>query len=765
MTSLPRHDAGGALVAPETPIDLTNCDREPIHVIGHVQPFGAVLVLRGPELVVAQASANAAALLGTTPGPVVGARLDALLGPERAARVAAADGRPVRLQTAAGALLATVRPLGGDRRLLELEVAGDGEPMTVDDFAALVRHTVARVERAGTLVDAAHAIAERIRVLTGFDRVWVYRFHDDWHGEVIAESRDEAVADSWLGLHYPASDIPAPARAMFLRQTIRVIADARYEPAPIEPARDPHTGEPLDLGDCVSRGVSPMHREYLRNMGVRASTSISLLREPGAGDDGGGRVLWGLVSCHHYAGPHAIAHDRRAACELLAQAFSARIAATEAIEAREQAVHGHAIHAQLVDRLAREDDLVAALVDGVPSVLDLTRAEGAAVCLHGATTLAGRTPPPDALDALVTWLDAADRDLVRTDTLGTVYPPAAAWSDAASGLLALSIGGPGDWLLWFRPELRQVVAWGGDPRKPMTMAAGDVPHLSPRSSFARWEEEVRGRSAPWHRAEVEAALALRGTLADLLLARAARIEALNRELTRSNEELDAFAYVASHDLKEPLRGIHNFAAMVREDHGDALGADASAKLDTIARLSRRLDEMVDALFHFSRVGRLELDERDVALGDVLDDALERLVAAPGRHRVTVRVPRALPTVRGDRGRLAEVLFNLLSNAMKYSRPDGGFVEVGWVAPGEPMPDSAPAGTAPPAFYVRDDGIGIDPRHHETVFRLYKRLHVRDAYEGTGAGLTIVRKIVERHGGKVWIDSALGLGTTVWFTVG
>jgi two-component system, chemotaxis family, sensor kinase Cph1 len=776
-----------AFVAPGTRIDLTNCDREPIHVIGHVQPFAAVLALHGPTLQVRQASANAAEVLGRPGDAVVGARLDALLGEGQAARVGelarvvAADAmargeltstltstgarrvsRPLRLHVGGGVARVPVHGVvhagEGGGCLLELEPSLESEPMAVDEFAELVRQTVARIEGASTVRDAAGAVADEVRGLTGYDRVWVYKFHEDWHGEIVAESRAPSVEESWLGMHYPASDIPAQARALFLRQRIRLIADARYAPVPLEPAFDPVTEAPLDLSDCVSRGVSSMHVRYLENMGVRASMSISLVR------DG---ALWGLVSCHHYDGPRRVAHDRRAACELLAQAFAARLATAESVESSARMLAVRDVQVRLVDRLAREDDLVAALVGGDPSLLDLVHADGAAVCLRGGLTTAGRAPAPASIGELLARLEGMDGDVVHTDSLGKVFAPATEWADVASGMLAVSLGARRDWLVWFRGEQRQVIAWGGDPRKPVEVdAAGQTRVLGPRDSFERWEQEVRGRAVPWDRAEVDAARALRGTLVDLLLARAAQVEALNRELARSNDELDAFTYIASHDLKEPLRGIHNFAAIVREDVGDALSADAAAKLETIERLSRRLDAMVDALFHFSRVGRMELDTRDVPMQEVLDDALERLVAAPGRDRVTVRVPRALPVVHADRDRLAEVLFNLLSNAMKYSREDGGIVEVGHVAPGEPLPAWAPEGVAGTIHYVRDDGIGIDPRHHDTVWRLYKRLHARDAFGGgSGAGLTIVRRIIERHGGRVGIDSRLGGGTTVWFTLG
>jgi light-regulated signal transduction histidine kinase (bacteriophytochrome) len=332
------------------------------------------------------------------------------------------------------------------------------------------------------------------------------------------------------------------------------------------------------------------------------------------------------------------------------------------------------------------------------------------------------------------------------------------------------------YVLWFRPQAAQTMRWGGDPRtKPVRVGADGVARLSPRGSFAAWEEEVRGRSRPWRRAEVEAARALRGTVVDALLTRADELAALNRALERSNRELDDFAYVASHDLKEPLRGIHNYAAMVAEDYaGQPLDADGLARLDTIRRLTARLGGLIDSLLEHARVGRLDLELAPVDANAALADAGERLEVSVAERGATVRVPRPLPVVRADRERLVEVFMNLVSNAAKYGGPSPE-IEVGYLegdagdAAAGPAGGPAPAASSPassPTFYVRDRGIGIEPRHHAAVFRLFKRLHPRDAYGGgSGAGLTIVQKVVERHGGRVWLESAPGRGTTVFFTLG
>jgi signal transduction histidine kinase len=239
------------------------------------------------------------------------------------------------------------------------------------------------------------------------------------------------------------------------------------------------------------------------------------------------------------------------------------------------------------------------------------------------------------------------------------------------------------------------------------------------------------------------------------------LEHRNAELVHINRELDDFAYIASHDLKEPLRGIHNYSRFLIEDYGPRFNEDGRAKLETLSRLSRRMETLIDSLLHYSRLGRADLALEPVDVQAVVEDVVERLSISLREQQVEVRIPRRLPIIRSDRVRLAEVFANLVTNSIKYNDKPRRWIEIGVEAPPAGGGDAGRA----PTFYVRDNGIGIPERHLETVFRIFKRLHGRDQYGGgTGAGLTIVRKIVERHNGRVWIDSTPGEGTTVYFTL-
>ncbi|HEY1012748.1 MAG TPA: ATP-binding protein [Herpetosiphonaceae bacterium] len=746
------------MTAPSS-VDLTNCDREPIHIPGRIQPHGVLVALSEPELRILQISANTAAYTGLPPDAYLGQPLTALVSDDHDAylrttlAVEDVEQNPLYLWT--------VRLLGAETAfdglihrhngvlLLELEpVLPAAGP--APDFYRLVRGMVGRIQQTDSLQGFFDLTAREVRGLTGFDRVMIYRFDADGHGEVVAEAA-AAHLPSFLGQHYPASDIPQQARVLYLRNWLRIIPDIRYAPADIVPTLTPGRDAPLDLSYAVLRSVSPIHIEYLINMGVLASMSISLVK------DG---ALWGLIACHHYA-PKYLAFPQRAACEFLGQAMSLMLGAKEDAEHHGYEVQVKDIGVQLVNQMAGRPRWQDGLLAGDVSLLQLVDAGGAAIVANDEVLRLGQTPEIADLRALVAWLAARPDDAVATDRLPLDFPPLAHCKDVASGVLAVPIARElGDYLLWFRPEVIQTVNWAGAPEKAV-VASEDGLRLSPRKSFALWQQTVALRSLPWREVEIRAALDLRNMLRGLILQRAADLARLNAELERSNAELDAFSYIASHDLKEPLRGLHNYAHFLIEDYHDQLDADGQAKLETLMRLTQRMDALIDALLHYSQVGRVDLQLHAVDLNQVVANLRDTL--AVRLANVVLRVPRPLPTVRADEVHLGLVLQNLLSNAAKYNLTEDKWIEIGYQSPDEQ--GAAALYPRQTIIYVRDNGLGIAAKHFETIFRIFKRLHGRDHFGGgTGVGLTIAKKIVERQGGKIWVESALGTGTTFFFTI-
>jgi light-regulated signal transduction histidine kinase (bacteriophytochrome) len=413
----------------------------------------------------------------------------------------------------------------------------------------------------------------------------------------------------------------------------------------------------------------------------------------------------------------------------------------------------------LVERLGQAIDFIKPLTADPESLLNLTGAQGAVVCAGDDIRLIGQTPDREAIPHLLTWLtEQFDRDLFVTDSLPTLYPAAATYKNLASGLLAIAISKiQHRYILWFRPELLQTVTWAGNPNKPKLIEADGSLSIFPRKSFEVWQETVRLKSSPWLQCEIDRVVELRQAIIDIVLRQADELASINLELQRSNTELDAFAYIASHDLKEPLRGIHNYATFLLEDYGQILPEDGAEKLQTLVRLTHRMESLISSLLKFSRLGRQELQMEPLDLNQVLGEIGEIFQMNPQWAGCVIRIPRPLPVVWGDRILVGEIFTNLISNGFKYNNNTDKWVEIGWQ---ESSQDETMAN-----LYIRDNGIGIREKHLESVFKIFKRLHPPGKYGGgTGAGLTIVKKIIERHGGSITIESVYGDGTTFWFTL-
>jgi light-regulated signal transduction histidine kinase (bacteriophytochrome) len=632
--------------------------------------------------------------------------------------------------------------------ILEFESwAADSTDAQPDPYLK-IREVLNRLNDTHSLEQFCERAADGLRAFTGFDRVMVYRFLDDGAGHVIAESRRDDL-ESFRGLHYPASDIPQQARALFYKSWLRLLPDNNCAPVPIKAL--PGITKPLDMSYTAVRSVSPVHMEYLRNMGVEASMSISI-RE-------GGR-LWGLFACHNYS-PRYVPHAQRMAAELLAHMLSLQVGGKEREEHQDYRTRLESADRHIIHSMATRDDLPQAMVLLAEGLLTAMDATGAAVYFGNEAFTTGTVPSAEVLTRLAQWMDQqpAQEEFV-TRELAKPAPEIGIQTEIAAGLMAFKLTRqPGAYMMWFRGEHPHEVSWAGDPSKPYGSE-----QLNPRKSFRAWTEEVRGRSRPWHPVEIAAARQLRRNVLEVVVRHLERLTVLNRALEHSNLELDTFGYAASHDLKEPLRGIKYFTRFVLEDHADSIPPDGVQMLESVVRLSERMESLLHSLFHYSRVGRTEVAQGPVDMQIELDDALLALSPRLIAGDVKVRVPRRLPFVTGDAEQLREVFTNLVGNAAKYGDPVKAehWIEISYSDPGD-APE--PSGKSVWLFSVRDNGIGIDPADHERIFRLFQRLHPTTEYGGgSGAGLTIARKTIERHGGRLWVESTLGDGATFHFTL-
>lgn len=495
-------------------VDLSSCEREPIQFLGHVQPFGALLTVT-PDWIVTRVSANVEEHWQVPAEELIGTALSDHAQPSfmktvtKNVRQLVDDDSMVRIfgaqLTIGGPLHDVALHASGGGIIIEVELHNQGSE---SDFANSVQAFVERLKYAKN-IDAMMDLASRqMKLLTGFDRVMVYKLSNegDGDGDVVAEACEDHL-ERFKGLRYPASDIPAQARKMYLRSLLRIISDINADSVPIIPALGADQ-QPLDLTLSTLRAVSPIHLEYLRNMGVEASMSVSIIR------DG---KLWGLFACHHYS-PRILCYETRTAAELYGQIFSFILGEFQARKSRENETRFKQLNSQLMSRLADGNDLLGefgTIADAVQSVIEC---DGVSLYIDGSYESRGASPNADCFAPLSRFLNtAAASEIYQTNNLSESAPEAKHVCPDVAGILAIPVSrSPRDYVVCYRKEVAQSVTWGGNPEKPVEFA----PHgsrLLPRSSFAAWKQEVKDRSLPWGGDETHAAESLRVSLLEVVL--------------------------------------------------------------------------------------------------------------------------------------------------------------------------------------------------------------------------------------------------------
>ncbi|WP_016872562.1 ATP-binding protein [Chlorogloeopsis fritschii PCC 9212] len=520
-------------------VDLINCDREPIHIPGSIQPHGVLFVLQEPDLKILRVSSNTLSFLGVPPESLLNQSLSKLLDPyafdslkQSLSQLELENVNPLKLSLKLenkSLLCNGIAHRSQELLILELEHSLTPEVLSFLDLYHLVRTSASSIQKAKTLEELCQTAVKEIRKLTGMDRVMIYKFDPQGHGTIVAEDKPDTLSP-FLGLRYPASDVPKQARRLYLENWIRLIADVNYQPVEIIPTTAHLYDQSLDLSFSVLRSVSPLHIQYLKNMGVGASMSISLIVE---------QKLWGLIACHHYS-PKQIAYEVRTACEFLGQVMSSQIPYLEANEDQDYKLYLKSIQNKLIEYVFAENNFENNFTDGLlkhqPNLLNLAQANGAAIWFNGDCKVIGNTPEREEIQALVEWLaQTMSQNVFQTNSLPLLYPQAETFKEVASGLLAIAISA-NQYILWFRPEVIHTVNWAGNPNKPVEIDEDGTERLSPRGSFELWQETVQLTSQPWKPCEVEAVDELRTALVGIVLRQANELAKLNQALRQSEAE-------------------------------------------------------------------------------------------------------------------------------------------------------------------------------------------------------------------------------------
>ena len=707
-------------------IDLRSCDREPIHMPGSIQPHGVLLVTETGSPSVLQVAGDTERILGRSIGAICDLTIAEFLGPGPAALVASAQGvsEPVYLGSvvvAGNELCLTAHDRDG-MRILEIEPSSPGTNSAAE-MLAQVRKTAAIFDRASDRTGLLQSAAREARRLTGFDRVMIYQFLRDGSGSVVAEDKAEALTP-FLNHRYPASDIPKQARELYLRNLIRVIPDVNYTPAPLVPALNPATSAPLDMGECTLRSVSPIHVQYLKNMKVAASMSVSIVV------DG---TLWGLMAFHHMA-PKLVSYEMREVCKHLGQILSQQVKAREDAAVHQEMLRLAALRKKLLGALSKPGAIDRALLEHTAELRNMFPADGAAVLFGDKLSTSNHTPSQAQIRQLAGWLlDAAPSDPFVSSSLVRQYAPAAAYSLQASGLLATVVSREEPLvLMWFRAEQLETINWAGNPHKPAALDA-DVGKLTPRKSFEIWKETVHNQSEPWSAAEVDAARNFGLSLLELLQQRA--LKELNAQLTEALAkekallvQKDLLMKEVDHRVQNSLQLVNAMLILQAKEAGDEHVREqfdqACQRIMAIGMVHRRLWRSADV--------------QSVDFRSYIEELRDGLVETWGRewqHHVKVHGPHVLmPTDTAVV--LALVITELFTNAVKYAY--GG-------RPG-PIDVSLVESSSSLRVTVEDQGTGIAIEPSKS-----------------GLGSELIRGLIEQLEGEIKVATS-SRGTSIVLSV-
>jgi light-regulated signal transduction histidine kinase (bacteriophytochrome) len=658
-------------VETQTHVDLDSCAREPIERPGSIQPYGVLLACSLSTWAVTHISSNASSMLQGG-GDLIGTPLDQVFSDQVVHDLRnALQGSMV---SGAAEVLADVKLANGDlvdfsvhlshqHVILEMIPQVGGRTST-NTPVVLVRSMMGRLKRAPTLERALALSANQIRAVTGFDRVMVYKFLEDGAGEVVAEAL-RAGLTPFLKLRYPSSDIPAQARKLYLQQWLRLIPDVNYEPSVLV-----GNSVELDLSLATLRSVSPIHLEYLRNMGSGATLTLSLIT---------GDRLWGLIACHHEV-PRRPSVWTCNACELFAQIVSLQVEAKEQERELGSIARSREVHERLIASMPPEETLFDNLARYTDLLRELIACDGIAVWTSGVLSGFGNLPPVEDMPALVGFLNEQEaQEVYITESLGTAFPPAVAYRDVVSGLIAVPFSRqPRDYLLFFRREILQVINWGGDPNKPVEHREGSD-RIGPRRSFAAWREEVSGSCTPWLAIERKIAESLRTSLLDVILRRADLVE---RERRSAQESQALLIAELNHRVKNILALIRSLVRQSRKGARSikAFTQDLEQRIESLARAH---DQITQGAWTSAPLRRLLAAEAQVW-------------TSASREGLAFTGPEVLLDARSFQT-MALVFHELMTNAAKYGalsvstgtlavswtlRPEGG-VEILWQEAGGP----------------------------------------------------------------------------------
>lgn len=731
--------------------DLENCQNEPLSFLGTIQPFGVLIAYDLKKDLVTFCSKNIADQLGYSLDEVLGINLDGFLSILKIERYVkpwidsdkVSNSKQYEVSINDN-LFTLIYKKVGENILFEFERIPNGF-VEQHDFYYQTHDFVNRINESEDFKSFSTVVANEIRRIIEYDRVMIYKFDSDFNGEVFAESKSEDL-EPFLGLNYPHTDIPAQARELYKKQPIRMLPDINYTPSPIVALDDKSDYRSLDISKSILRSVSPIHIEYLKNMGVAATLTISIMIN---------EQLWGLIACHNTS-PKKVLHFKRISALMQTDFYAAQIHRWERSEEYKKVQEKEHIYQSILEEVVNTGNTFES-VTSTSYFLGITDASGGAILRGDQIHLHGETPDIEFIKDIQEYMVDNNERVFLSNQLSEHIEKAKNHQKRASGILYFSLHKESNSaVIWFRKQLSEGKKWGGDPNKN----EANVRSLTPRNSFKAWEENVIGKSARWHSHEIQAGLRLGNFLEREIYIRNLKfqkeqLEKITSELKSKNEELSQFNWISSHDMKEPLRKIRLFIDQIKLEEQE-LSETQKNYFGRIDNAADRMQQLINDLLNYAKLNNKEVFEMK-SLKKVVKNVFESI------KDLNIN---SIEFSMGELGnapiidfQIAQLFSNLINNSIKFKHPDRNIVIKIYAE--TPTKKELIKLNLESNSYVKivyqDNGIGFSSKYNEQIFKVFQRLHDTKKHEGTGIGLAICKKIIETHNGVIRAEGEEGKG--------
>ena len=732
------------------PISYNNCDLEPIHIPGKIQSHGFLIIV-DQDGVVQFVSNNASdfiakdfdkLLLGKSLADIekifeinTSAGYFSGLISKYALSENFDDVNPVKIKIGQHDMHVILSAIS-NYYLLEFEPRVSIKSASVNKRLS---YAIPQMLAEKNLKKLLEKSASEVSSIIEYDRVMIYRFAKTGHGEVIVEVKKENL-EPFLGLHYPATDIPKQARDLYKISLTRLINDVNS--TAVDLITDIKNDTHIDLSFSQLRAVSPAHIQYLKNMGVVSSFSVSILYND---------ELWGLIACHNYT-PKFIDFELRESAKLVGQVLSAAIGFRQEEADQKQSNRFQLNFDKVSKNLQGNNSIEYALTKKQENIMQVVNASGAVLCYENKLVKLGITPTDVEINNLIKWISEEKKEpCFYSSSLPAEYPPAEVFKKLGAGILSITLSKElKEYVIWFKPEMLHEVIWAGNPDKIVTVSEKNGLTIAPRQSFAAWVEQVAGTSAPWTVDEIKSATRLKEEILSTLHVKAGSIRIMNERLKHAYVELDTFSFTVSHDLKTPITAIKAYSQLLVLDPD--ISSDNKLILNRISDRADKMNLMINAVLEYSRISRHPLQYDYINTEIIIKEIIEDLSLVHSTYNVKIEVGET-PALQGDLVMLWQVFHNLIGNAVKYSQYSNlPIVQIEGKILGTQV-----------LYTIKDNGIGIAQNNLDNIFLLFSRMENVKEIEGTGVGLAIVKKIMEKHNARIWAESELGKGTTFFLT--